>query len=85
MQAYWNNVIPKEKKQTFNLEDHSDYLELVMSGEAITKQIVFNKEDGKKFLKKHGVKNFSAYEDSWKTNIPHTSFLANGLTGRTRP
>ena len=70
---YRNNEAPPASIDSFNLDGHGDYLDAVIKTGGITSHVVFGKAEGKEYLKGQGVKNFSRYNDGWKTPLPRTN------------
>ena len=70
---YRNNEAPPASIDSFNLDGHGDYLDSVIKTGGITSRVVFEKAQGKEYLKGQGVKNFSRYNDGWKTPLPRTN------------
>ena len=70
---YRNNEAPPASIDGVNLDGHGEYLDTVMKTSGITSRVVFGKAEGKEHLKGLGVKNFSRYNDGWKTTLPRTT------------
>ena len=73
LQDYRNNEVPPTVTGSFNLVSHKSYLDSVVDGRGITSRVVFSHEEGKQFLKQRGVKDFTLYDDGWKTPLPRTT------------
>ena len=70
---YRNNEAPPASIDGVNLDGHGEYLDTVIKTGGITSRVVFGKAEGKEHLKGVGVKNFSRYNDGWKTPLPRTT------------
>ena len=70
---YRSNEAPPASIDGVNLDGHGDYLDAVIKTGGITSRVVFGKAEGKEYLKGQGVKNFSRYNDGWKTPLPRTT------------
>ena len=70
---YRNNEAPPASIDGVNLDGHGEYLDTVIKTGGITSRVVFRKAEGKEHLKGVGVKNFSRYNDGWKTPLPCTT------------
>ena len=70
---YRNNEAPPASIDGVNLDGHGAYLDAVIKTGGITSRVVFEKADGKEYLKGQGVKSFSRYNDGWKTPLPRTT------------
>ena len=70
---YRNNEAPPASIDGVNLDGHGPYLDAVIKTGGITSRVVFEKADGKEYLKGQGVKSFSRYNDGWKTPLPRTT------------
>ena len=72
LQSYRSNVASLDNTGTVNLASHEAYLDSVIASQGITSHVVFEYEPGMEYLKKQGVKDFSEYDDGWKTSFPRT-------------
>ena len=70
---YRNNEAPPASIDGVNLDGHGPYLDAVIKTSGITSRVVFEKADGKEYLKGQGVKSFTCYNDGWKTPLPRTT------------
>ena len=70
---YRNNEAPPASIDGVNLDGHGAYLDAVIKTGGITSRVVFGKAEGKEYLRGQGVKNFSRYNDGWKTPLPCTT------------
>ena len=85
LQDYRNNEAPPTVTGSFNLASHTSYLDSVMDGRGITSRVVFGHDEGKKFLQQRGVKDFTLYDDGWKTPLLRAPQPADSPTRLTRP
>ena len=70
---YRNNEAPPASIDGVNLDGHGAYLDAVIRTGSITSHVVFEKAEGKEYLKGQGVKSFTRYNDGWKIPLPRTT------------
>ena len=70
MRDYHRNYLSDTDQKTFNLKNHSKYLDIILSKPGITQDVVFTKEAGQRYFpEKHKIST-DLYDQGLLTPLP---------------
>ena len=82
MRDYHQNYLSETDKTTFNLKNHSKYLEIILSKPGITQDVVFTKEAGHEYFMERKILT-ALYDQGLLTPFP--AVPGSGQGGRGHP